>query len=156
MSATSARRLCALSGVLFALSWFLPAAYTKGELVGGRTWGWQAFLFAFSPVLGNDMGGGLLLVTWMVTSAVSNVLLLATLALVVWRSQAVSRGLVWSLAGATLVNAYWFVLPDMRPSLRVGYYLWFVAFVLGAIAAGVILRDRRLASHSPSAHLDVR
>jgi hypothetical protein len=65
----SAQRLGAMSCLLFVVSWFLPAAYATGDLIGGRTWGWQAFLFAFSPVLGNDPGGSGLLKSWMVTSA---------------------------------------------------------------------------------------
>jgi hypothetical protein len=138
----NARRLGALSCLLFVVSWFLPAAYTTGDLLGGRTWGWQAFLFAFSPVLGNDPEGSALLKSWMVTSAASNVLLCATLVLLAWRVQAVSRRLAWALGAATLVNAYWFVLPDVRPALRVGYYLWLLAFALGAAAAGASRRER--------------
>ena len=140
------RHLCALSGALFVPAWFLTAAHNSGELIGGRSAGWQAFTFALSPIAGNDMGGSVALRIWMVASALTNVLLIATFVLVSWRPLAVNRGLVGSLAVATMINAYWFVLPDLRGDLRVGYYLWLAAFALGTFAALATVGERAVAA----------
>ena len=136
------RHLGVVAGVLFVPAWFLTAAHTSGELIGGRSAGWQAFLFAISPLFGNDVAEGLLLRSWMITSALSNALLVFTLGLVVWRPAAVHRILAGSQAAATVLNAYWIVLPSMRTDLRVGYYLWLAAFVVGTGAAWVTTRER--------------
>lgn len=146
MTLVSGRRLGALSGVLFVPAWFLTAAHTTGELVGGRSAGWQAFLFAISPIAGNDMDASLALRTWMVASALSNVLLIASVVLVFWRPHSVSRTLVGSLAVATLINAYWLPLPDVRNDLRVGYYLWLAAFGVGTLAAWATVGKRSVAA----------
>lgn len=133
--------LGALSGVLYVPAWFLTAAYTKGELVGGRSAGWQAFAFAISPIAGNDMGASLPLLIWMVASALSNAVFIVALVLVFWRPFAVNRAVVRLLAVATLVNAFWLLLPEIRPDLRVGYYLWLAAFAFAAVAARATVRE---------------
>ena len=137
----SRRLLGALSGVLYLPAWFVTAAHTTGELVGGRSAGWQAFAFAISPIAGNDMGASLPLRIWMVASALSNAVLVVALVLVVWRPLAVNRAMVRLLALATLVNAYWLLLPEIRPDLRAGYYLWLAAFALAAVAARATVRE---------------
>jgi len=136
------RHLSALAVALFAPAWLLTAAHTSGELVGGRSAGWQAFVFAISPLVGNDVGGSLAWRVWMVSSALSNAAFLGSSILLWWRPQRVSHGLVASMAAATLINAFWFFLPDMRGDLRVGYYLWLTAFALVTFAALATVRGR--------------
>ena len=138
----SGRHLCAVTGLVYLPAWFLPAAHNSGELFRGDSEGWRAFVFAISPLFGNDLGGSLPLLLWMVTSALSNLLLVAALVLVCWRPRAVGRRLVWSLAAATAVNAYWYWLPEMRPDLRIGYYLWVCSFALGTMAASFTVREQ--------------
>ena len=145
----SGSRLYALSGALFVPSWFLTAAHTSGDLVGGRSAGWQAFVFAISPIAGSELGGSLAMRTWMIASALSNGVLIATFVLVAWRPRTVNRGLVGALAASTLINTYWFFLPDMRGDLRVGYYLWLAAFALGTVAAAAHLHSREAAAAEP-------
>ena len=142
----SGRHLCAVTALLFVPAWFLPAAHTSGDLFRGESEGWRAFVFALSPLFGNDIDGSLPLLLWMVTSAASNLLLVLALVLVCWRPHAAGRRLVWSLAAATAVNAYWYWLPEMRPDLRIGYYLWLGAFALGTVAAGVAVREQAAAT----------
>ena len=137
----SRRLLGTLSVVLYVPAWFLTAAHTSGELVGGRSAGWQAFAFAISPIAGNDMGASLSLRTWMVASALSNAVLIVALVLVFWRPRAVNRAVVRALGGATLVNTFWLLLPEMRPDLRVGYFLWLASFALTAVAARATVRE---------------
>ncbi len=137
----SRRLLGVLSGLLYVPAWFVTAVHTTGELIGGRSAGWQAFAFAISPLAGNDMDAGLPLLIWMVASALSNAVLIAALVLVFWRPLAVHRAMVRLLALATLVNAYWLMQPDIRPDLRAGYYLWLAAFAVAAFAAHATVRE---------------
>ena len=134
------RRLGVFSAATYALAWCLPVGHISGELVGRRLWGGQAFLFALSPLFGNDIAGSPLLRTWMVASALSNLVLVVALGFVGWRPRSVSRGLAWTLAATTVANAGWFALPDARNDLRVGYYLWLAAFAFGAAAALLSVR----------------
>ena len=66
-----------------------------------------------------------------------------------WRPAAVHRILAGSLAAATVLNAFWFVLPAMRTDLRVGYYLWLAAFAVGSGAAW----SRRV--NGPTSQVDI-
>lgn len=132
---TNARRLMHLAGVAYLASWCVPVAQTSGDLFGGTVWGWKAFLFAFSPALGNDMNSGLLLPTWMVVSALSNVLVVGAVVCDLRPSEPRLTRLGWALGAAFVTNTIWAVLPDSLPELRVGYFLWVAAFGLGAIAA---------------------
>lgn len=133
---TSARLLMLLAGVMYAASWCVPVATTSGELMGGDVWGWQAFLFTLmNPALGNTIDAGWLTRAWMVASALSNALVLVAIGLALRRSALSSRRLGWAFAAATLINAVWIAIPEARSELRLGYYLWFAAFALGAIGA---------------------
>ena len=138
----TARRLGALATILFALSWCVPVIETHGDLLSGRSWGWQAFLFAVSPLLGNDMDAHPLQLAWMVSSALTNLVLVVTLGLLFWRPLRIPSALAWVLVGAALVNAGWLFLPTMLRDLRVGFYLWLCAFVVGAAAALLHLHQR--------------
>ena len=138
----TARRLAVLALLLYAVSWCVPVIETRGDLLSGRSWGWQAFLFAVSPLFGNDMDAHPLQIVWMVSSALTNLLLLVTVWLLFWRTQRLTSAVAWALVGAVLVNAGWMFLPTMMRDLRIGYYLWFAAFVVGAAAALLHLHQR--------------
>ena len=131
----TARRLGALAAILYAVSWCVPVIETHGDLLSGRSLGWQAFLFAVSPLFGNDMDGHPLQLAWMVSSALTNAVLVVTLGLLYWRQELLSFAVAWVLVGAALVNAGWLLLPTMPRDLRLGYYLWLFAFVVGAAAS---------------------
>lgn len=141
----TARRLGALAVFLYAVSWCVPVIETRGDLLSGRSWGWQAFLFAVSPLAGNDMDAHPLQLVWMVSSALTNLLPPVMIWLRFRRAQRLPSALAWALVGAALVNAGWMFLPTMLQDLRVGYYLWLSAFVVGAVAALLLAhRDRAL------------
>lgn len=137
------RRFGALAVLLYLPAWFLPTIRLPGESFGGGpTFGWEAFLLALRPGFGSDVGGSFPLRAWMVASALSNVVLVVACALLSWRPGSVTRALVGSLAAATLINTYWFLIPDMRGDLRVGYYLWLAAYALGTLAAHATVCER--------------
>jgi hypothetical protein len=128
--------------MLYAISWCVPVIETHGDLLSGRSWGWQAFLFAVSPLFGNDMDSHPLQLAWMVSSALTNLLLVVTLWLLFWRTERLNVALAWVLVGAVLVNAGWMLLPNMLRDPRVGFYVWLGAFVFGAAAALLLLHQR--------------
>jgi hypothetical protein len=135
----------AVAVAIYAIAWCVPVARASGELVGGTIWGWQAFIFALSPALGNDLDAGLALSAWMVLSGLSNLLWLVLLfvarrRLNRWRAHA-----AWWFGAAVPWNSGWMLLPDAPDELRLGYYLWLASFAVGAIA-GAVLR-----SHNPAA-----
>lgn len=136
------RRLGALAAILYAVSWCVPVIETHGDLLRGRSWGWQAFLFAASPLFGNEMDGHPLQLAWMVSSALTNLVLVVALKLLFWRTDRLPSALAWVLVGAALVNAGWMLLPTMLQDLRVGFYLWLCAFVVGAAAALLHVHQR--------------
>jgi hypothetical protein len=132
-----------LAGAAFAASWCLPVAEVSGDLFRGTVWGWKAFLFAVSPALGNDLGGGWLFPTWMVASALSNLLAPAVVGFEMRPSARAQVGLAWALGAGVALDAVWAILPSTRPELRLGYYLWLSAFVLAATAMCWRLRRAR-------------
>ncbi len=128
------RRLLYLAAMTYLVSWCVPVARIPGELVGGRVWGWQAFLFAMSPALGHESGEPLLTNAWMVASALSNVLVLAAVGLSMrGRTKVTPVGLTWGLAAACLVNLVWLARDGAWHELRAGYYLWIAGFVLATV-----------------------
>jgi len=133
----TARRLSLASVVLYAVAWVVPVAETSGELLGGTTWGWQAPVFAISPLFGSHLGPNGLVQVLMVASALTNLLYLLVVVRAVRTRQAKSWALAWSLVGASVLNAFWIVLPDLARDLRVGYYLWWVAFPIMAASVFV-------------------
>lgn len=133
--------------LVYVPAWFLPAVRLPGESFGGGpTLGWEAFVLALRPILGDDVDIGVPLGVWMVSSAASNALLVVALALVCWRPSSLNRRLMWWLVAATAVNLYWACLPELLPDLRLGYYLWLSAFVLSVFATRSALRERALAA----------
>jgi hypothetical protein len=122
--------------IAYVLSWCVPVVESTGEMFGGRYWGWQALAFAMSPLLGGDPDANWFVRVVMVGSALSNVLYLGIMLHAFLRPARDRRAGRWALVGATLLNASWPMLFDMRADLRLGYYLWVLAFPLGAAGAG--------------------
>jgi len=139
---STGRRLCALAVLCYVPSWFLTAVHLPGDNVFGPTHGWDAFTRALDPIFMSVEGIGLPAIVWMVSSAASNVLLIAAMVRICWPEATVSRRLVWWLTAATALNGIWLLIPEMLPRLRVGYYLWLTAFVLGVLAGHAAVRER--------------
>ena len=75
-----------------------------------------------------------------VASALSNLAVVAALALVFIARRSPPRFLRVMLVASAVLNAHWFVL-GFRSGLRIGYYLWASSFFV--VAAGLILEGRR-------------
>jgi hypothetical protein len=133
------KHLWHLSVIVYALSWCVPVLESSGELFRGTYWGWQAALFAISPLLGNDLDANWFVRIMMAVSALTNVFYLGAMAHAYVRPAARRRGLAWAMVGASIVNVSWPLLFDLSAELRLGYYLWVTAFPLSAAS---LLRQR--------------
>lgn len=135
------KRLALLALALFAIAWFLPVEDGAARLSDGILPGWQAFLVALGPATWYKFVD-LDLVTvrelLMAMSALSNLLMLYTLALVLaWPRLhfPVPYRLSLQLWAAFVLNVQW-VWPRGGEflDLRAGYWLWCASFALAAFA----------------------
>jgi hypothetical protein len=80
---------------------------------------------------------------WMVLSALTNFVMLSSLAILGTKSGWFGRALPGLLVLAGILNTGWFTLfGDNRTDLRAGYYLWCLSFFV--IAVGCFLKNRRV------------
>ena len=132
------KRLLWLGAAVYAVAWFLPVIKDGPTLAQGELPGWIAFRVAVAPVwpvegVHNDSVFEAVLST---ASGLTNLLVPLSLVALVG-PQAANRGrkLCLALLFAAAVNSSWFVLSDNRGELRIGYYVWFAAFLILAVAA---------------------
>lgn len=123
------------SWLVHAIAWLSPV-HADGERLPGTLPGWQAFRVAFSPVwryegFSADTGYGAAISS---ASALTNLVMLASVPVVLRGSARARAVLGWTAAGSAVLNAQWF-LAGGRAELRIGYYLWWFSFVL--LTAGV-------------------
>jgi hypothetical protein len=129
----TSRRLVLASLALYAASWCVPVALTKGDLFNGPIYGWQAFLFGVSPAFGMATDG-FLIGAWMVAGAVSNLWLVGVL-FRVWRGTLKRpEVLAWVASLVAALNTGWVLVPDAMSDLRAGYYVWIGAFWVATAA----------------------
>jgi hypothetical protein len=124
-----AHLLISCAWLVHAAAWFLPVI--KEGSIPQRLPGWEAFRAAFSavwPFEGLKFAGWYYAVIGTV-SAVTTLLFLFCSPWVVLRgSRSLWRASAWAAATASVVNALWFSLD-----VRIGYFLWWLSFVLLAI-----------------------
>ena len=110
----------------------------EGVTLPGGLPGWQAFRVATCAVwscadISIDKWYKTALFT---TSAVTTLLFVPGSELAVWGgSRALRRASAWVAACAFVVNAHWYVLygGSARQDLRIGYFLWWLSFLLLAL-----------------------
>ena len=116
-----------IAWVLYAASWFIEAL--------GTIAGWQAFLNALFDPFDTSFGGSLVIKVIYVSSALTNLLMIASPVIMLGRFDRLKRALPWLLMLATILNAQWFAfLVDNRAALRAGYYLWCASFFMVGFA----------------------
>lgn len=126
---------------LFAISWFLPVEAALGTLSDGVLPGAQAFLVAVWPPMSYKLAEIDLLTireVLMAASALSNLLMVYTLALVLAWPRIhfpVPRRLSLQLWAAFVLNVQW-IWPRGGEflDLRIGYWIWCASFALAAVA----------------------
>jgi hypothetical protein len=122
--------------LLHAAAWFLPVDRGATRFPRGLP-GWEAFRVASSAVWPYHGGS---FDTWYsavlsTASAVTTLLFIFGSPWVVLRgSRSLQGASAWAAAIAFIVNAHWYVLYGSdRSDLRIGYFFWWLSFLLLAI-----------------------
>ena len=116
--------------------------------------GWLLFVLSFFlPVTEGYSGLGALLVSleegfpsYSFFSSLTNVVMLATPLVIVWKSPRFGKILCFLIMIAAILNLYWIVsfLSDVSlGDLRFGYYVWWLSFVVVAVALWRMARDEK-------------
>jgi hypothetical protein len=133
-------------------AWFLPVV-TEGVTLPDGLPGWQAFRVAASAVWPQP---DVTIDTWykavlFTISAVTTLLFIAGSVWAVWSgSRAVRQASPWIATFAFVVNAHWYVLygSSARNDLRIGYFLWWLSFLLLALGLFGLSRPEAGQRHS--------
>ena len=134
----ASRATLAAAVVANVLGWLLPVA--RGYH------GWHAFRIALSPLWPYEQFSiepGLVLVL-SVASALTNALFAGLVALLALCGVRYARPILWSAAGATLLDLHWpITMGAERAELESGYFVWVSSFALLTLAAFLALRAGR-------------
>lgn len=134
--------LIAATFLVHAVAWFLPVAKDGVTFPDGLP-GWQAFIFALLGSKGPPWWVGAL----SAMSALSTALFVLGAGWVMALGTAKDRRVsAWIAAGAFFVNAHWIGFSGTL-GLRIGYYLWWVSFLVLAVG---LLRQSRATTHGRS------
>jgi hypothetical protein len=136
--------------LLHVLAWFLPAIKDGVTLPTGVP-GWEALRVALIPIWPT---GDVLTEEWYWSvlrsvSGLTNLVMAASLWVVLRSSRTASRAFAWAATTAFLINASWYViwLPGDRADLRIGYFLWWFSFAL--LAGGLFHLSWRQGREEP-------
>ena len=77
----------------------------------------------------------------MTSSGLTNLIVLASLPILLAGSERARRTLAWIALAAWIINSQWFVLDKDRADLRIGYYVWWTSFAILAAAAVTTIRQ---------------
>jgi len=121
--------------VLQLVAWFLPVVAPQD--LRGTIMGWKAFRLASCgvwPCEGLEFQG-------MIYSVLSTISVITTLFfifcspwVVLRGSRTIQKSSAWFVAAAFVFNAHWIVIfGDQRSLLMIGYFLWWLSFLLLAI-----------------------
>jgi hypothetical protein len=140
--------LVCVAGLVFVVAWFLPVI-TQGVTLPQGLPGWQAFRIATCAVwscadISIDKWYKTVLFT---VSAVTTLLFLPGSFWAAWGgSKRVCLTFAWFAVLAFVLNVHWFILAGSnRADLRIGYYLWWISFLL--MALGLFDLSRRGTVH---------
>ena len=138
--------------LLHVAAWFLPVVKE------GVTWpdslpGWQAFRVAASPVwpLADVTIDAWYKTVLFTISAVTTLLFIPGSVWTVWSgSRALRQVSPWVATFAFVVNAHWYVLygSSARSDLRIGYFVWWLSFLLLALGLFGLSRGEAGERHS--------
>jgi hypothetical protein len=140
--------------IVYSVAWFLPVVRGGVTFPHGLP-GWEAFRLAASAVWPIDQSK---FDDWYVAvlstiSAVTTLLFVPALLLALSReSRALRRVSAWVATSAFVVNAHWYVLfGSDRKDLRIGYFLWWLSFLLLALSFLELSRQTKGYRSEPSA-----
>jgi len=119
---------------LYLVSWFLPVI-KDGERLGNGLPGWEALKVVMIPLwdpesIRQNPWSSLL----SVVSGLTNVFMLVALFWQLRHRDPSPKSRPWLAWIAVAINASWIVMDFRDRALRIGYYLWFLAFVFLAVS----------------------
>jgi hypothetical protein len=136
--------LIASAWLVQAAAWFLPVV-KEGVVLPQGLPGWQAFRVAACavwPYEGISIDGWYNVVLSTMSAATTLLFVLGSVFVVSLGSRAVRRASAWMAASAFTINAHWFFrFGSDRLDLKIGYFLWWLSFLL--LAAGLFQLARR-------------
>ena len=128
--------LISCAWLLHAAAWLLPVV-KGGAKLPERLPGWEAFRYASSavwPIEGEKFDTRYYAVLATVSSVTTLLFIFGSPWAVLRGSLSLWRATAWAAATAFVVNAHWYVLYGSdRSDLRIGYFLWWLSFVLLAL-----------------------
>ncbi|MCI0347903.1 MAG: hypothetical protein L0Z53_00625 [Acidobacteriales bacterium] len=144
---TKAHVLISGAWVIHATAWFLPVVKRGVSLPEGLP-GWEAFRVASCAVwpcegMNFDSWYGAVLST---ISAVTTLLfVLGSPWVLLYGSRSLQRASAWLAATAFIINAHWYLIfGSDRSDLRIGYFLWWLSFMLLALGLFDLARLHRV------------
>jgi hypothetical protein len=121
-------RLITGAWLVQAVAWFLPVVKDGVRLPEGLP-GWQAFRVAAAmswPGSNSHYGA------WNVLAGISALTTVLFILGSPWvmccGSRSLRRFCAWTFSAAFVVNTHWY-FSEMRPDLRIGYFLWWFSFL---------------------------
>lgn len=123
---------------LYTASWFIQVVKDGTTLSQGGLPGWEAFRTALFL---EGVSASPATKVWMVSSALTNFIMIASLVILRTKSDGLKRALPWLFVLAAILNMWWIgTFGSDRGDLRAGYYLWCVSFFV--VAIGCFLNQR--------------
>lgn len=131
-----AHLLIAAALFVHAVAWFLPVEGDGVRFPNGLP-GWQAFRVAAEavwPYEGWRIDGWYNVVLSTISAATTVLFVLGSVWAVALRSRRLRRVSAWTAACGFIVNSHWVLrFGADRFDLRIGYFLWWLSFLLLAI-----------------------
>jgi hypothetical protein len=130
---------------IHAVAWFVPV-HKYGVCLPRGVPGWEAFRIALSPLWPYEGSGwsgpwyGNVVIS---ASALTNVIMLASLVIALQKVDELQRVAGWAAIGACVLNSYWWVADKDRVDLRIGYYLWWLSFLVLGLGLLTTVRKRQ-------------
>lgn len=155
MQRQNALLLVSTAWLVHVVAWFLPVV--KGEVTFPQGLpGWQAFRVAACAVWPYEGLSTDYPVLCVISAATTLVFIPGSVWVVLSGSHALRRASAWVATGAFVVNAHWYVLfGSDRKDLRIGYFLWWLSFLLVALGLFVLSSQKTDNGAMPSAKAQV-
>jgi hypothetical protein len=121
--------------VLQLAAWFLPVVAPQD--LRATILGWKAFRLAACgvwPCEGIEFQEMIYAVLSTISVITTLFFIICSPWVVLWGSRTVQKSSAWFAAAAFVINAHWIVIfGDQRSLLMIGYFLWWLSFLLLAI-----------------------
>jgi len=125
--------LISVAWLFHAIAWFLPVVNGGVTLPHGLP-GWQAFRVAACVVWPYEDFKTDYPVLSTISAVTTPLFIFGSVWVVSRGSSTLRRASAWVVTFAFIVNAHWYVLYGSdRSDLRIGYFLWWLSFVLLAL-----------------------